>query len=199
MKFIFNNISKSIIKNLLDNKYAVAGVSGVVLLLGSYAAHAQVASVSAAVNLRQGPGAGYGRIAALPRGVNVHINSCRGGWCQIRSSWGVGWVSGRYLLRGYAGSNYAPNYAPAYDSDYSAPQSQVIFGLNIGSGYSDDDYYSPYYLVRITDLIIIRTTDLATGRFLDRGIDLLVLDTGLTGQDISRVRAGGKAGTRVGV
>lgn len=145
MKFIFNNISKSIIKNLLDNKYAVAGVSGVVLLLGSYAAHAQVASVSAAVNLRQGPGAGYGRIAALPRGVNVHINSCRGGWCQIRSSWGVGWVSGRYLLRGYAGSNYAPNYAPAYDSDYSAPQSQVIFGLNIGSGYSDDDYYSPYY------------------------------------------------------
>lgn len=149
MKFIQNGIFKVISNNLLKNKHVITAISGTMLLLGAYAAQAQVASISSAVNLRQGPGTGYGRIAALPRGVNVHINTCRGGWCQIKSSWGVGWVSGRYLQRGYAGSNYAPNYPRAYGSDYgsdySGSQSQVIFGLNIGSGYSDDDYYTPYY------------------------------------------------------
>lgn len=113
-------------------------ITWVLLLFGVYDTQAQVASVSASVNLRQGPGTHYGRIAALPRGAAVHVNSCRGNWCQIRSSWGVGWVNGRYLIQGY-------NTGLVYGSDYAAPQSQVYLGLNIGSGFYDDPYYQPYY------------------------------------------------------
>lgn len=149
MKFILKIISSRYISSFISRKCIGSGISGAMLLLGSYAAQAQVASVSEAVFLRQGPGAAYGRIATLPRGVNVHINICRGGWCQIRSSWGVGWVSGRYLRRGYALPHYASNDTSYsfrnYDSDYYAPQSGVFLGLNIGSGHSRYDYNTPYY------------------------------------------------------
>lgn len=127
---------------LLKNKMMTVLLSGLMLLAGNYVAQAQTASVSGSVNLRQGPGAKYVRIATLPRGASVHIDYCRGGWCQVRSSWGIGWVSSRYLLQGY-------NSAPAYSQSYPV-QPQVTFGLNIGSGFYDDggyydSYYRPYY------------------------------------------------------
>ncbi|MDR0252160.1 MAG: SH3 domain-containing protein [Brucellaceae bacterium] len=138
MKFFRNIIAAVNFRYFLRKKHIAALGSAALLLVFSYAAQAQVASISASVNLRQGPGTQYARIAALPRGAAVHINSCRGGWCEIRSSWGVGWVSGRYLSQGY---NSAPSYAPAYNS-----QPQVYLGLNFGSGFYDDGpYYGPYY------------------------------------------------------
>ncbi|MBX8782254.1 SH3 domain-containing protein [Ochrobactrum sp. GRS2] len=111
-------------------------ISGLMLLVGTSIVQAQVATVSGTVNLRQGPGTNYTRIAALPRGAAVHIESCRGSWCQIRSSWGIGWISGRYLSQSYQGYNAAPVYNT---------QPQVTFGLNIGSDFYDDPFYAPYY------------------------------------------------------
>ncbi len=105
----------------------VAAVSG---------AEAQTLSVTQPVNLRQGPGVKYARIAALPRGAMVHVDYCRNGWCRLRSSWGIGWASRRYL--GSARVPYAPRYA--------APRSQIYLGLNIGPGFAyDDPFYDPYY------------------------------------------------------
>ena len=117
----------------ITNLNMVSIIAGIMVLTGAGITQAQVASVSASVHLRHGPGAQYTRIAALPQGAAVHINSCRGGWCQIRSSWGIGWVSGRYLSQGY-------NAAPVYNT-----QPQVTLGLNIGSGFYDDPFYAPYY------------------------------------------------------
>lgn len=77
---------------------------------------AQDAHVTADLNVRTGPGTGYGRIGVVPRGGPVDILSCGGGWCRIRYGGLVGYVSGNYLSRGYAGGPvYAtpPVYAPA--------------------------------------------------------------------------------------
>lgn len=141
MKITYRNILYLFNNKIIKSKTMVAAASGAFLLLGAGAVEAQIAAVSQTVNLRQGPGINYARIAALPRGVSVHIDTCRGGWCQVRSSWGLGWVSGRYLLRGNAGSNYVPG-----GGAYPRPQTQIYFGLNVGRNYWDyDPYYRPYY------------------------------------------------------
>ena len=77
----------------------LAGITVMLLGAGALAAQAQSAITSEAVNLRYGPGAHYLRITTLPRSASVHIDYCRTGWCQIRTSWGIGWVNSRYLLQ----------------------------------------------------------------------------------------------------
>lgn len=52
------------------------------------------------VNLRAGAGVAYERIKTLPRGTEVLIDICRGGWCLVDSLGVSGWVSARYLFRG---------------------------------------------------------------------------------------------------
>ncbi len=120
-------------------KYTIKTViyAGAFLVSGMVGAQAQVVSVTQTVNLRQGPGVQYARIAALPRGAAVHVDVCRNGWCRVQSSWGIGWTSGRYL----SGAN-AASYAP----DYATRQSQLYLGLNIVPGFAyDDPFYTPYY------------------------------------------------------
>ncbi len=77
----------------------LAGKAAMLLGAGTLAVQAQPAITSEAVNLRYGPGVQYVRITTLPRSASVHIDYCRAGWCQIRTSWGIGWVNGRYLLQ----------------------------------------------------------------------------------------------------
>lgn len=108
-------------------KYQVILGGGILLMLGTYAVQAQTAFVTGSVNLRQGPGTQYARIAALPRGVSVHIDMCRAGWCHVRTSWGLGWVSGRYLAHGY------PSRA------YPRRQNNVYFGFDIFPDYRYDE------------------------------------------------------------
>lgn len=138
MNLTYGNIIIRILSGLYKRKSVFILISSAGLLAGTYTVQAQTASVSQSVNLRRGPGERYGRIATLPRGVRVHVDYCRGGWCQIRSSWGLGWVSGRYLQRAYSSG---PSYAPAYPR----ARSQIYLGLNIGPDYFDrDPFYSPY-------------------------------------------------------
>jgi len=55
--------------------------------------------VTAALNMRQGPGTNYGVILSIPNGQTVPINRCTPdyGWCEVSYSGRTGWVSARYL------------------------------------------------------------------------------------------------------
>lgn len=90
------------------------------------------------VNVRAGPGARYNKVTTLPRGAAVQVNDCRGGWCHVHTSWGYGWVSGRYLA-----SQQPIGRRDAYRP---APESKIYFGLNIGPQWYPD--YPPYRVPR---------------------------------------------------
>jgi len=105
---------------------------------GVIAALAQAASTSEAVNLRYGPGVQYYRITTLPSGASVHIDYCRGGWCQIRTSWGIGWVNSRYLVHG---SKFA-----AKESRDDLVQTPATPEAKDGAGNNNNDlFYDRYY------------------------------------------------------
>jgi len=51
------------------------------------------------LNIRSGPGVGYGVVGGIPSGSACVIKSgqCRGNWCKISYAEYAGWVSTRYL------------------------------------------------------------------------------------------------------
>lgn len=58
---------------------------------------AQAAQATTALNVRSGPGTGYGVVDVLSAGEQVDVEQCRGGWCRISHPGPDGWVSQRYL------------------------------------------------------------------------------------------------------
>lgn len=71
------------------------------ILLGSAAiASAAPASVTSDLNMRAGPGTGYGVVTVLPAGAVVDVIGCTGSWCRV--SWrGIsGYASASYLASG---------------------------------------------------------------------------------------------------
>lgn len=105
---------------------------------GAFAAMAQAATTSEAVNLRYGPGVNYLRITTLPSGASVHIDYCRIGWCQIRTSWGIGWVNSRYLVQG---SQFA-----AKETRDDVLQTPATPEVKDGSeNYDNNLFYDRYY------------------------------------------------------
>lgn len=58
------------------------------------------------LNIRSGPGAGYGRVGGAPKGANLSVvgRSADGGWYQVRSDFGNGWVTSLYVDPGKAGN-----------------------------------------------------------------------------------------------
>jgi uncharacterized protein YraI len=105
------------------------GGTAAVLLLSAGAAAAYPATVTGNLNMRSGPGTGYGVIDTLPPGTVVDVRGCTGSWCDI----GRGWVSASYLARG--------GYAPAPVA--AAPV--VSFYIGSDPYYWDDDGYYWYY------------------------------------------------------
>lgn len=73
---------------------AVAAVVG-----SSVAALAAPAFATTNVNVRSGPGTGFGVIGVLSRGEGVDIDYCRGSWCFVNRSGRDGWVSANFLER----------------------------------------------------------------------------------------------------
>lgn len=61
------------------------------------------------VNLRSGPGTGYDVVATLSLGANAEIKGKSGGWYQVQTDNGTGYVSGDYLQ---------PDYHSFSDVDY---------------------------------------------------------------------------------
>lgn len=86
-------------KNLLNvvTGIAVAAAAAMVFLP---AAQAAPGSATAHVNVRSGPGTGYGVVSTLQRGQQVDVQQCQGSWCYVEGRGVAGWVSSNYLAAG---------------------------------------------------------------------------------------------------
>lgn len=78
----------------------VLALAGAALLMGTVAATAAPGFATGNVNVRSGPGTGYGVVDRLQRGERVEIEECRGSWCFVSKRGPDGWVSINYLSRG---------------------------------------------------------------------------------------------------
>ena len=65
------------------------------------------------VNLRSGPGTSFRKVGQLNRGARVQQKTSTGGWIEISSSIGQGWMSSKYL------SSRKPIAAPPSSPDSS--------------------------------------------------------------------------------
>jgi hypothetical protein len=74
-----------------------AAAAGMFLALGTAAAIAAPAVASTTVNVRSGPGTGYGVVDVLRPGEPVDVSRCQGTWCYVARSGPDGWVSAAYL------------------------------------------------------------------------------------------------------
>lgn len=90
----------------LSKKIMAGGLAALALLATTAAAFAAPAYVTANVNVRSGPGTGYGVIDTMRRGEQVDVQQCRGSWCFIEKRGPDGWVSASYLARGGGGNNW---------------------------------------------------------------------------------------------
>jgi hypothetical protein len=76
---------------------AVAAAAAVVFLPAAQAAPGVVTSN---VNVRSGPGTGYGVVDTIARGTPVDVQRCDGSWCYVAKAGPDGWVSASYLSAG---------------------------------------------------------------------------------------------------
>lgn len=101
----------------------IAIATGALLLSGGIAA---AATVTNDLNLRSGPGTGYGVIGTMPAGAYVDVLGCSGSWCRVSWAGAVGYASASYLAGGGRGGYYAA--APVY----VAPP--PVVGFSFGNG-----------------------------------------------------------------
>lgn len=102
-----------------------AALGAVVTALSAGAALAAVATTS--VNVRSGPGTGYGVLDTLAPGERVSVTDTAGGWCEVSRPGPNGWVNCTYLTAGgYDGPRRyrGPDY---YDDGPS-----ISFGFGFG-------------------------------------------------------------------
>lgn len=100
----------------LSRKIMAGGLAALALLATTAAASAAPAYATTNVNVRSGPGTGYGVIDALRRGEQVDVQYCRGSWCFVQKRGPDGWVSANYLQRGGGGGGWDD------DDDYYEPR-----------------------------------------------------------------------------
>ena len=79
-------------KTLIAGGLAAAG-----LFASAGAAFAEAGYADDNVNLRTGPGTGYGVIETLLRGEAVDIEQCQFAWCEVATNDATGWASASYL------------------------------------------------------------------------------------------------------
>src|SRR5688572_18806106 len=63
----------------------------------AFAAQAEASYTTGAVNLRAGPGTGYGVITTAPPGAWVSVRNCAGSWCNVNYRGINGWMSAGYI------------------------------------------------------------------------------------------------------
>ena len=73
--------------------------AALLLALGAstVAASAAPAITTAHINIRSGPGTGFGAVDVLTAGSLIDVGECRNGFCQLIGRDGPGWVSQTYL------------------------------------------------------------------------------------------------------
>jgi uncharacterized protein YraI len=84
----------------IRKKLLLGGLAGLSLLATAATAFAAPAVATSNVNVRSGPGTGYGVVDTLRRGEPVDVRQCQGSWCYVEKSGPDGWVSSSYLGRG---------------------------------------------------------------------------------------------------
>jgi uncharacterized protein YraI len=68
-----------------------------VLLLSVGAAAAAPAVSRQDLNVRSGPGTGYGVVGVIQAGATVDVGACQGSWCQVAFDGGSGYANRSYL------------------------------------------------------------------------------------------------------
>jgi uncharacterized protein YraI len=101
--------------------------------LSTGVAAAATGYTEADLNMRGGPGTGYGVITAIPAGAPVEVFDCDGGWCLVNWNGYEGYSSRAYLDIG------ADAYAAAPPAVVVAPPA-----------YYGPRYYEPRYTTRGT-------------------------------------------------
>ena len=102
--------------------------AGILLVSASTAAAAMVTNP---LNLRRGPGTGFGVIATMPPGAHVDVLERGGAWCRVAWRGIEGFASASYLAGGERVYAYEP--APVY----VAPPPVVSFGYGWGPRWRD--------------------------------------------------------------
>ena len=109
-----------------SNLLRAAGLGVVVTALTAGATFAATATSS--VNVRSGPGTGYGIVDRLGPGDYVNINGRSGGWCSVSKPGPDGWVSCAYLTGGRVNVYDGPRYR-SYDRYDRGPSVEFNFGF----------------------------------------------------------------------
>lgn len=105
------------------------------------AAQAANAIVTAALNVRTGPGTGYRVIGSIPNRSPINVHSCTTAyrWCQVSYGGFSGWASSRYLAMREGVSSSSSDDFGRTAALIGIP---LIAGAAIGAAISDrDDYY----------------------------------------------------------
>lgn len=84
----------------IRNKILATGLATLAIIATTAAASAAPAVATGNVNVRSGPGTGYGVVDTLRRGEQVDVQYCRGSWCFVEKRGPDGWVSANYLSSG---------------------------------------------------------------------------------------------------
>ena len=116
-------------------------------LLLPAAAQAAASYAVSSLNLRAGPGTGYGRIAVIPAGGRVEIYTCTAGsaWCNVNFAGYVGWASGRYLAGIAPVRRYYRPAPPPYYAPYPSTGFSFFFGApSYNYGYHPRRAYPRY-------------------------------------------------------
>ncbi len=101
------------------------------LVTSTIAAFAVPATATTGVNVRSGPGTGFGIVDTLHAGEAVNVTECQGGWCYVEKSGPDGWVSGNYL-QAAAATPAAP--APSSAANDAAAAAAInVFGTIAGA------------------------------------------------------------------
>lgn len=107
------------------------GLAGVLLLASVTTGSA--ATVRSELNLRAGPGTGYGVVAVMPPGAEVDVRDCSGAWCRVVWGSAEGYANADYLVDG-------PDDADAPPPAASGPAPFFNFGVSTWSFGSSGDH-----------------------------------------------------------
>lgn len=91
---------------------AAAGIAALGLAASAGIAQAATAYATGNVNVRSGPGTGYGVLDVLRTGDRVDVQQCRGSWCYVEKPGPDGWVSASFLDNYGGGYERPPIYRP---------------------------------------------------------------------------------------
>ncbi len=125
----------------LNRTLLTIGGAALALAVGTAAVSAATAFASSTVNVRSGPGTGYGIVDALYPGERVDVDHCRGAWCFVEKRGPDGWVNANYLTQDrdrwdrYEDDEdpfpfyiVRPHFRPIYPFHRPVPRSQVCVG-----------------------------------------------------------------------